>query len=255
MRSCALGILLLLAACAPREGALPVERQAVFGDQQPLEMTREVSFTVSRSPGQVDDYDEMCRDLDEQAWTRGAEDLLHLFVSDQFLVRPGENPRHSRVASAKARPVLCDLWQDPVTGVVSQAVEMQAIFSPERRFAGSIQALQDNQTMGGMLSKSYVSLEGEAIMPVPVPVLIVQQSSGMPEGMMQVIGSGLLTQLSDSLGQMVILESIREIFPGDLFFQVRLQAQTVPFPAGVLPLSPGEPEEWVETETVVPVIE
>lgn len=254
MRFIALGIVLLLAACAP-QGILPVDQQADFGDHLPQELTQDVSFMVTLSPGLVDDHDELCRELDEQAWTQGAQDLLHLFVSDQVLVRPGKNRDHGSISAANARPMLCDLWQDPVTGIVSQAVRMRATFSPERRYAGLIQSLQDNQTMGGMLSRAYVSLENETIMPLPIPVLIVQQSSHMPAGMMQVIGSGLLTQVTDTMGQMVIVESTQEIFPGDLFFQIRLQAETVPLPAESLPLSPGDAEEWVEIETVAPVSE
>lgn len=248
-------IVALLVSCAPRG----INQEGVFGDHSPQVMIRETTLTVSMTPELVSNYDAICLWLHDQAWSQGTEELLHLFVSSEPLVRPvqGAGSMVSEVAGEK--PLLCDPWQDQVTGTVSQTALMKASLIPERRFAGVILALQDNQTMGGMLSSAYVSLMEPATAPMPIPVLIVQQSSGLEQGMMQVVGSGLITQLTDSMadsmGQMLILESTREILPGDHFFQLQVQAVTVPMSDSSLPLGLGDEDELVETEIVVPVVE
>lgn len=244
-------IVALLVSCAPRG----INQEEVFGDHPPQVLTRETTLTVSMTPELVSNYADVCLWLHDQAWSQGTEELLHLFVSSKPLVRfaQGAGSMVSEVAGEK--PLLCDPWQDEVTGTVSQRILMTGSFIPERRFAGVILALQDNQTMGGMLSSAYVSLLEPTTVPVPIPVLIVQQSSGLEQGMMQVVGSGLITQRMDSMGQMLIVESTREILPGDHFFQLHLQAVAVPMSDSSLPLGLGDEDEVVETEIVEPVVE
>jgi len=115
---------------------------------------------------------------------------------------------------------------------------------PEQRFGGEIDALQRDKTMGGMLSRAYVTLWGDLVGHEPVPVVIVQQAKGLEgapgQGLVQVVGSGLITQREDSFGQMHILEATREIFPGDLFFQLHVQASVLPMVGDLLPLAPEE---------------
>ncbi|HDQ41592.1 MAG TPA: hypothetical protein ENN39_11265 [Desulfonatronum sp.] len=255
MKYCRLALVLfLLAACAP-QGNVSLNQEALFGDYPSQTLIQETTLTVSMNPEQISDYDALCKQLHDQIWSQGSEDLLHLFVDSAPLIRPVLESRSVASDHQEVHPLLCDPWQDQITGRVSQTAQMTATFIPEHRFAGIIQSLQDNQTMGGMRSRAYVALLAPAFSPIPIPVLIVQQSSGLEQGMMQVVGSGLITQVSDATGQMLILESTREILPGDIFFQLQIHAVTVPMPEMSLPLGLGQEDEWLKPDMMQPALE
>ncbi|TVQ99725.1 MAG: hypothetical protein EA399_06210 [Desulfovibrionales bacterium] len=248
----ALGV--LLGACAPRTA----DQTWMFADHAPKPMHHEVDVTVAIALDPVMEYADVCRQLATASREQGVEDLLHTIVGQAPVLRPAgrlltENlaehqeqvsPEDGWMAgfSADATGEACDPWLDPVTGMVSQRSLFEAQLVPEPRFGGVIDALQDNKTMGGMLSRAYVTLWGDPVGSEPVPVVIVQQSRGLDQGrgqgLVQVVGSGLITQLADSFGQMRILESTREIFPGDLFFQLQVRSSVRPMVGDLLPLAP-----------------
>lgn len=214
-------------------------------------LRRETEITVSVVPDQVMEYVEICERLISASREQGVEELLHLFVRQAPMVRPiGERLDDATSGEAaspvEAVPDQCDPWLDPVTNLVRQRSAFFVELVPKRGLGGVIEALQDDQTMGGMLSRAYVSLWGVPVGPTPIPVLIVQHPSGFAQarnqGLVQVVGSGLITQVSEPFGQMRILESTREIFPGDMFFQLQVRTSVQPMGGDMLPLSPEERE-------------
>ncbi|PTN31650.1 hypothetical protein [Desulfonatronum sp. SC1] len=244
----ALGFLqvVLLCACTPRSA----DHGWKFAEEAPTALHRETEVTVSIVPDPVMKYDGMCEKLRTGSWEQGVEELLHMYVTQAALLRPSEASGSNGVlegdqgtgAVVSSREPRCDPWLDSVTGMVSQRTGFFSSLVPERRMGGVIDALQEDQTMGGMLSKAYVSLWGPPQGQAPIPVLIVQRSSGLEQGMAQVVGAGLITQITDTTSQMRILESTREIFPGDLFFQLQVRAEVLPMEGDLLPLGP-ETEE------------
>lgn len=232
----------LLCSCAP----LGVDHGWKFAEEVPVALYQETEVTVSILPDPVMEYAGMCEKLRTASREQGVQDLLHKYVTQATLLRPSEVSRSDGIleASQEAEAVapssepLCDPWLDSVTGMVSQRMGFFSSLVPERRLGGVIDALQEDQTMGGMLSRAYVSLWGPAQGQKPIPVLIVQRSSGLEQGMAQVIGAGLITQITDTTSQMRILESTREIFPGDLFFQLQVRAEVLPIEGDLLPLGP-----------------
>jgi hypothetical protein len=241
----------LLWSCAP-QGANRSQTASV-----PLQHTgqhtevfeQQTELTVSITPDRVSDFQEICTQLQDQAWEQGLEKLLHVYVNQAMLVRPGVDrhppgPVDPELSGDPAVPpgleqtTTCAPWQDLVTGLIAQKMRFSTTLRPVERFSGTIDALQANLTMGGMLSKSYVTLKGPAVSPTPIPVLIVQQSSGLEKGLLQVVGSGRITQVTSSTGQMEILESTREILPGDLFYQLVIQTRTLPMDNDFIPLRP-----------------
>ncbi|WP_028571130.1 hypothetical protein [Desulfonatronum lacustre] len=246
-----LGLLqvVLLCACAPR-GA---DQGWKFAEEAPTALYQETEITVSIVPDPVMEYDGMCEKLRAASREQGVEELLHMYVTQAMLLRPSlpmtlpsnesgnaeflEGSPETEIAAA-SNESSCDPWLDSVTGMVLQRTAFFSTLVPERRLGGVIDALQEDQTMGGMLSKAYVSLWGPPQGQAPIPVLIVQRSSGLEQGMVQVIGAGLITQTTDTTSQMRILESTREIFPGDLFFQLQVRAEGLPMEGDLLPLGP-----------------
>ncbi len=247
----------VLFSCTPQKSDI----NRLFADHSPVPMYQEVEVTVSLHPEHVDDYERICDQLEEMAWNEGISQLLHAYVDQAGLLRPVQgaegaggalmsalvatpNPALSAASSATdfRRLMACDPWLDNVTGLISQSVHYTSALTPVQRLAGVIDSLQDNQTMGGMLSRAYVSLLGPPLGDAPIPVLIVQQSFGLEQGLMQIVGSGLITQHSETVGQMRILESTREIFPEDLFFQLQVRAEVLPMVGDFVPLGPGNPE-------------
>ena len=250
----------LLWGCAPRgddhswmfvhqEQAQEQSQDKARQAQDETALRQETEITVSVVPDQVMEYVEICERLISASRDQGVEELLHLFVSQAPMVRPvGE--RSDDVSNGEAvSPVdavldQCDPWLDPVTNLVRQRSAFSVELVPKRGLGGVIDALQDDQTMGGMLSRAYVSLWGPPVGPTPIPVLIVQHPSGFAQarnqGLVQVVGSGLITQVSEPIGQMRILESTREIFPGDMFFQLQVRTSVQPMVGDMLPLSPEE---------------
>lgn len=232
----------LLCACAPQG----VDHGWNFVEEIPVALYQEAEVTVSIVPDPVMEYDGMCEKLQTGAWEQGVEELLHMYVTQATLLRPSEGNGsdgilkgdHDAEAVFSSSEPRCDPWLDSVTGMVSQRTSFFSSLVPERRLGGVIDALQEDQTMGGMLSRAYVSLWGPALGQEPIPVLIVQRSSGLEQGMAQVIGAGLITQVTDTTSQMRILESTREIFPGDLFFQLQVRAEVLPMEGDLLPLGP-----------------
>ena len=230
----------LLCACAPRG----VDHGWKFAEEVPVPLYQETEVTVAVIPDPVMEYAGMCEQLRTASREQGVEDLLHKYVTQATLLRPSEGNRsdgglkgdHETEAVVSSREPRCDPWLDSVTGMVLQRTGFFSTLVPERRLGGVIDALQEDQTMGGMLSRAYVSLWGPAQGQEPIPVLIVQRSSGLEQGMAQVIGAGLITQITDTTSQMRILESTREIFPGDLFFQLQVRAEVLPMEGDLLPL-------------------
>ena len=238
----ALGV--LLCACAPRG----VDHGWKFVEEVPVALYQETEVTMSILPDPVMEYTAMCEKLRTASREQGVEDLLHKYVTQATLLRPSEGSGSDGVLEgdreAETRAVVssseprCDPWLDSVTGLVLQRTGFLSTLVPERRLGGVIDALQEDQTMGGMLSRAYVSLWGSAQGQEPIPVLIVQRSSGLEQGMAQVVGAGLITQTTNTTSQMRILESTREIFPGDLFFQLQVRAEVLPMEGDLLPLGP-----------------
>lgn len=239
----------LLCACAPLGGGHGWR----FADEVPVALQQETEVTASMVPDPVMEYARMCEQLRTASREQGVEELLHKYVAQAILLRPSEAGGSNSVpegdqeagGGALRDELHCDPWLDSVTGLVWQRTGFFSTLVPERRLGGVIDALQEDQTMGGMLSRAYVSLWGPAQGQEPVPVLIVQRSSGLERGMVQVIGAGLITQITDTASQMRILESTREIFPGDLFFQLQVRARVLPMEGDMLPLGPemeGEAE-------------
>lgn len=231
----ALGV--ALCSCTPRNASM----QRLFLDQPAVALNQEAEVQVSLHPDQVEDYDRICKRLNEMARDDGLGELLHAYVNQALLLRPGQAPDDFAANTADFRQSgICDPWLDDVTGMISQTVLYRSTLMPVRSLGGVIDSLQDNQTMGGMLSRAYVTLWGPPFGEEPIPVLIVQESSGLEHGLVQVVGSGLITQHAHNVGQMQILESTREILPGDLFFQLQVQAQVLPMAGNLLPLGPGK---------------
>ncbi|SDB36452.1 hypothetical protein SAMN05660653_01722 [Desulfonatronum thiosulfatophilum] len=236
---CLLAISAFLSSCAPQK-ATP---EHFFGDHPPRAVPQETEILVSLHPAHIDDYDRICDQLGQLAWDDGIRQLLRAYVDQAPVLRPVEPPDESPSFPAGATQIHvpeCDPWLDSITGAVSQRVRYSSVLMPIKPFGGMIDALQDNKTMGGLLSRAYVSLFGQPLKEEPVPVLIVQQSPGLETGLVQVVGSGLITQLTDTMGQMLIQESTREILPGDLFFQLQVRAETLPMTGDLVPLGPGE---------------
>lgn len=233
---------ILLSACVPQNN----NPNWVFPDHAPVVLHQKTETTVSLVPDQVTEFARICEQLGALAWEQGVEELLHRYVNQAPLLRPVESSHKdgsmetpedgNRVGPG--RDGRCDPWLDSITGMVWQRTDFFSMLVPERRLGGAIDALQEDQTMGGMLSKAYVTLWGPALHQEPIPVLIVQQSSGLEQGMTQIVGSGLITQVTDTTAQMRILESTREIFPGDLFFQLQVRAEVLPMEGDLLPMGP-----------------
>lgn len=244
---CVMALGVLLCACAPRGE----EYMWTFSDQAPSTTYQQTEITVSVLPDPVMEYAVVCGNLESASRDQGVRELLHIFVGQAPIIRPvwrqdvdDQEEGQKVVAPVPAELGQCDPWLDPVTGMVRQRSNFTAALVPERRFGGVIDALQEDQTMGGMLSKAYVSLWGSPVVHEPVPVVIVQRSSGLElvpdQSLVQVVGSGMITQITDTVGQMHILESTREIFPGDMFFQLQVQTTVLPVIGDLLPLAPEE---------------
>lgn len=245
----ALGI--LLSACAPRID----DRTWIFSDKASVPVHQEVEVTVSVVPDPVMEYAGVCEQLEAASREQGVEELLHMIVGQAPVLLPAgghQGVTENGMAVGVTQDVQrdqhdqCDPWLDPVTGMVRQRSVFAATLVPEQRFGGVIDALQRDKTMGGMLSRAYVTLWGDSVGREPVPVVIVQQTKGLggarDQGLVQVVGSGLIFQRTDAFGQLHILESTREIFPGDLFFQLHVQATVLPMVGDLLPLALEEEE-------------
>ena len=234
---------ILLSACVPQN----TNPNWVFPDHPPAVLHQKTETTVSLVPDQVTEFARICEQLGASAWEQGVEELLHMYVNQAPLLQPveasqdGGSPKMylETGLAGPGRDGRCDPWLDSITGMVWQRTDFFSMLVPERRLGGVIDALQEDQTMGGMLSKAYVTLWGPALHQEPIPVLIVQQSSGLERGMTQIVGSGLITQVTATTAQMRILESTREIFPGDLFFQLQVRVEVLPMEGDLLPMGPG----------------
>ncbi|GAB6058572.1 hypothetical protein [Desulfonatronum parangueonense] len=234
-----LAIGVLISSCVPQKA----NQEHIFSDHPPSAVFQEIDVTVSLHPEHVDDYDRICAQLGQLAWDDGIRQLLQVYVGQAPVLRPVLHPEENASflsETAQNHVPECDPWLDSVTGAVSQQVRFSSVLMPIQPFGGTVDSLQDNKTMGGMLSRGYVSLYGQPLREEPVPVLIVQQSPGLQRGLKQVVGSGLITQLTDTVGQLLIQESTREILPGDLFFQLQVRAETLPMTGELVPLGPGD---------------
>lgn len=238
--------LVLVSSCAPRL----VDQGWKFAEEAPAVSQQRTEVTVSLVPDPIMEYEKMCRQLEAASWEQGLEELLHRYVSQATLLRltedgasDGGRENTHDTGTTKAEPKAdqkpeCEPWLDSVTGMVFQRTAFFSTLIAERSLGGVIAALQEDQSMGGMLSRAYVSLWGPAQGNGPIPVLIVRHSSGLEPGMVQIIGSGMITQLTERTSQMRILESTREIFPGDLFFQLQVRAEVLRMEGDLLPLAP-----------------
>lgn len=199
--------------------------------------------------------EDVCDMIAEEAWRLSSRSILHQFVMKRVVLRPADQFNHDAfLYYGRQLSGYCQPTYDIFSGNFLHKVHFSADLAPLRRLSGVITVLHDDQTMAGMGSRAYVSLLEPEGLRAPLPVLIVQHQKGLAPEFVKVVGSGLITQLFGSQGQLEVLESTREISAGDHFFVVQVQGRYIQDEHLDAPYAPGV---WrgLPTETVRPAVE
>jgi hypothetical protein len=224
--------MLFLYSCAPQQIRNPV----VFSHEKINILHQETTTTDALVDADINNLSSLCQQLNKKSLQSGISELMHMYVKDSSLVYPAREQKDFFDQKITFRMDICEPWYSHVTDGFYQKISFTSSLIPIQKLSGYIDSMQDDLTMGGAYTRAYIVLLGESVMEPPIPVIIVQNSSGLTEGVAQIVGSGLITQVTERVGQMTIVESTREILPGDLFFQLLLQAESLPMGDEYLPL-------------------
>ncbi len=225
---------------------------------------------LQAQPGAVDDgqvdvgddsqavlrlVEELCDKIEEEAWRQAFKNLLHGFVMQNIVLQPASRFEHGEIFHEGSQLTgYCQPVRDDFSGKFLHNVQFEALLLPLQRFVGVIDILHDDQTMGGMGSRAYVTLTDPTQLQAPLPAVIVQHQKGLKPGFVKVVGSGVITQIFGAQGQMDILESTKEIVAGDMFFVLQVRGRLIQDKGSEAPYSPGI---WrgMPVETVRPTTE
>ncbi len=184
--------------------------------------------------------EELCDKIEQEAWRKAFKSLLRDFMMKSLVLQPSDRSDQEGIFHAGSQLTgYCQPLRDEFSGKFTHDVRFEATLLPLRRFAGVIDVLHDDYTMAGMGSRVYVSLTDPTDLSAPLPVLIVQWQEGLKPGFVKVVGSGVITQIFGSQGQMEILESTKEIVAGDMFFVLQAKGRLVQDRSMKAPYSPG----------------
>lgn len=199
-----------------------VQVQGSGGDVERRDLADD-SLAVSRL------IEELCDKIEQEAWRPAFKSLLQGFVRKSMVLQPSDHSADQGEIFHEGSQLTgyCQPFWDEFSGKFTHDVRFEATLLPLRRFAGVIDVLQDNYTMAGMGSRAYVTLADSTDLSAPLPALIVQWQGGLKPGFVKVVGSGVITQIFGSQGQMEILESTKEIVAGDMFFVLQVRGRLV----------------------------
>ncbi len=228
-------LLLFIVSCAREE---PV--QNYFYLQDPDELYEQARFKVSLEPETIDEFPS----LERAFWEHGADKCFSVnarkIINREPLVRPGRTgssgPGTGFVrTSGEIEPV-----QASMSDAQSQEFTCRLSTIPHWSLAGKIVAFDEEKTLAATRDKIDVVLFDKYPEKGPAYFFVARRTERQGLLLLNVFGSGKLqqvleadikvktdTEVSGTLGRGVILETRREVKPGDLILLSYLGVESV----------------------------
>ncbi len=230
-----------------------------FGKDEPareFSKSEEISITVNPKEGDGEIKERMWK----KARDKGMEKVLRSFVQERYLFQGGmdDSMRASDIHFMRRSGSL-DPEKAPVTGDLIQDFRIEARLVPDWKLIGKIVKLEKDRYVAGQEDRCLaVSIDYCPSSP-PAYFLVAQPKQEMGKNLLEVIGSGKLSQslkhttkvqvdkkFKGSIVQIELLETSEEVMKGDVI--VWLQARMSALPREV---APSEPTQTRDEEEVV----
>jgi hypothetical protein len=255
-RSFLVFILFLLAACTPK----PVAQNHFSPGIAPEPIVQSTRITTTLSPGQVAKTSVFADAFWTAAIDQGMADIGNAYIQLAPLVR-GIDIQSTALPFPEllARSGKVHKKQDPQTGNYHQDATVTASFTPRKQLAGEITSLHDNRYLGSTYDRAVLRMYTPGTIIPPAFFLIAQKVSDKNLAFFKISGWGKIVQsmqdvLPDpqhgtrgALYQAELMETSREIEPGDIVFLLQVHATALsPQTSTITPTAPTSSEVTVE---------
>jgi hypothetical protein len=232
-------LIFFVAACA-QHGA---ERQTAFQEVAPETLQRSAQVKVTLGQEKL----ELGKSPEEQLWKRaerkGVRKAVQPWIEKGYLIRPsranvldeGFSRFHKRKGEFAAQA-------EEITQVFSKRFDIRVTLTPVKQLSGTIASIEADRNMAA--ANFQVGLELEELTPDKngAYFIVVQMDTALEDSEQgKIVASGHIYRTLDNKAQAQLLDSKREIQPGDLVFLLRTE---------VSPVSTQKDEEKEESEEV-----
>ncbi len=228
-------LLLLVVSCAREE---PVQNYFYLHD--PDELYEQARSKVSLEPETIDEF----FSLERAFWEHGADKCFSVnarkVINLEPLVRPGRTGSSGPGTGFVRTGGEIEPVQDSMTDAQSQEFICRLSVIPHWSLAGKIVAFDEDKTLAATRDKIDVVLFDEYPEKGPAYFFVARRTERQGRLLLKVFGSGKLQQVleadtklktdnedSGTLGRGVILETRREVKPGDLILLSYLKVESV----------------------------